>query len=79
MYVCIKLRYSKAWSILVIYEVTKFCGCHIILLKNNNSTIAKFNGICDRIWENQPVSEKKNFFFVALLPFTSSEDAAVQI
>ena len=31
--------------------------------------------ICDRIWENQPVSE----FFIALLPFTSSEDAAVQI
>ena len=34
---------------------------------------------CDRIWENQPVSVKTNFFFIALVPFTSSENAAVQI
>ena len=31
--------------------------------------------ICERIWENQPVSEKKK----SLLPFKLSEDAIVQI
>ena len=38
-----------------------------------------FYHICDRICENQPVSEKNKFFFIALLPFTSSGNAAVQI
>ena len=35
--------------------------------------------ICDCICEDRPVSEEKKILFIALLPFTSSKDAAVQI
>ena len=49
-------------------------GVRVVLTRLNGSCICSPH-VCDRIWENQLVSNK----IIAFLPFESSEDAIVQI
>ena len=40
------------------------------IINNYEYTFCDISHICDRIWENKPVSEKNKFLFIALLPLT---------
>ena len=57
-----------------IYYIFVFIVC-----VNVSYFVSVYVSMCDRIRKTNRLARKTNFFFIALLPFTSSEDAAVQI